>query len=207
MARFKNGSLISERTIYGDETAAADLILESTTHATKGNIVCNYGAFVPPKIDTAARNAISAYDGMIIFNIDTNYLELYSDGRWNRLMVDTSDSQVAMASEALNAGDMVNIYQLAGTTRARKASATSAQLYCVGYVIENVMAGQNVTVYFEGPVHLTGLAVGERYYLSLTPGQITNVPVTGAGNILQYIGHAVASNKLNFEPDDYIELA
>lgn len=113
------------------------------------------------------------------------------------------DVKVANASEALSAGDYVNVYDVSGTTTVRKASAADDTKPAVGYVLDNVTISTNATVYFDGTnTALTGLTAGVRYYLSAsTPGAVvaqSSAPAAN-GNILQYLGTAISTTEINTE--------
>jgi hypothetical protein len=116
-----------------------------------------------------------------------------------------ADVTVVPASEALSAGDYVNLWNDAGTMKARKADATSAGKEADGFVIAAVANGANASVYHEGGnTALSSLTLGARYYLATTPGAGTTTPPDGAGNVLQYLGRAVSTTKLVFEADEGI---
>ena len=120
-----------------------------------------------------------------------------------------TDVLVAPASEALAAGDAVNIWADTGTVKIRKANATDATKPAHGFVKAAVESASNASVYFEGVnAQLTGLTVGSRYYLSAaTPGAITATPPAVAGNVVQYIGTPHAVGAIRFEPGPAITLA
>ena len=106
------------------------------------------------------------------------------------------------ATEALAAGDFVNIYDNSGTISVRKANATDATKPANGFVKSAVASGANATVYFEGINNaLTGLTVGSQYFLSTTAGAITTTAPSTSGNIVQYIGTPHATTAIRFEPE------
>lgn len=116
-----------------------------------------------------------------------------------------ADVTTVTASEALSAGDYVNIWNDAGTPKARKADATSSGKEADGFVLSAVSSGASASVYHEGAnTSVSGLTIGGRYYLSTTPGAGTTTPPDGAGNVLQYLGRAVSATKLVFEADEGI---
>lgn len=111
-----------------------------------------------------------------------------------------------VTSENLAAGDFVNVWDDAGTVSARKADATAAGKEAHGFVLAAVTSPASATVFFEGVNdQLTGLA-GGRYFLGTTPGAAVATAPTGAGNVVQRLGVAVASTELNFEPAQHIVL-
>ncbi len=115
------------------------------------------------------------------------------------------DTLTVTASEALSAGDFVNIH--AGGVRKADASTTGKE--ADGFVIDAVSSGQPATVYFEGRnTALTGLTVGARYYLSATtPGVIAETAPTGTGKVVQFMGRASEATSLAFEATDGVILA
>ena len=116
-----------------------------------------------------------------------------------------ADSASIQASEALSAGNVVNVFDDAGTTKVRKADAAAGH-QADGYVLDAVAMGQSATVFFEGRISgLVGLSIGARYYLSAaTPGGVTAVPVAGATEVHQYIGKAFSATEIAFEASDVI---
>lgn len=119
-----------------------------------------------------------------------------------------TDTASVVASEALAAGDFVNIWDNAGTANVRKADATTAGKEAIGFVLEAVLSTASATVYFEGRnTQLTGLTPGARQYLSTTPGGRTETAPATAGNVVQHLGAAYSATALNFEPSDSITIA
>lgn len=120
-----------------------------------------------------------------------------------------ADTASIVASENLAAGDMVDIYDDAGTATARKADAASSGKYATGFVLQATTSPANATIYFEGQNNqLTGLTAGARMYLSATtPGEITATAPTGTGQVVQYVGRAINATTIAFEPAQPIVLA
>jgi hypothetical protein len=139
--------------------------------------------------------------------------ELDASGKLDQSMMPSgmgADTFVVVASEALSAGDFVNLYDSGGgVIKARKAAADASGKECDGFVLAAVANAGNATVYFEGQNNQrTGLTPGARYYLNdATPGSVTLTPVSGTGKVHQYIGKAVSAVVLQFEPDEPITLA
>lgn len=113
------------------------------------------------------------------------------------------------ASEALAAGDAVNIWSDAGTVKARKADATAEGKEAHGFVKAAVTSGAQAAVYFEGRISgLSGLTVGARMYLSAaTPGAMVSTPPATAGNVVQWLGDAVSVTEVDFEKSNPITIA
>ena len=108
-----------------------------------------------------------------------------------------TDVKPLVASEALSAGNLVNVWSSAGTEAVGKP--------CDGYVLDTVTSGATVSVYFGRKITgLTGIVPGARYYLSKTPGGFTATPVSGVGAVDQLIGKGISATEIAFEPDDYV---
>jgi hypothetical protein len=117
-----------------------------------------------------------------------------------------ADTTVIAASEALSAGDYVNIWDDAGTPKVRKADASTVKP-ADGFVKDACSSGANATVYHEGANgQHTGLTGGARYFLSsTTPGGVTTTPPSASGSIVQFIGKATSATSINFEAAAPIE--
>jgi hypothetical protein len=111
------------------------------------------------------------------------------------------DVKVMVATEALNAGSYVNIYNIAGIEKCRLADKSSDRP-ANGFVKDAVLSAGNATIYFEGANDdLTGLTPGQRQYLS-TAGNVTSTPVTTG--IHQFLGIAISATEINTDIEDAI---
>lgn len=118
------------------------------------------------------------------------------------------ETRVLEAAETLDAGDFVNIFDDAGTTKVRKANATDTTKPANGFVKTGVAQGANATVYKEGQNDaLTGLTIGTKYFLSTIGGQITPVAPNASGTIIQFINIATDTSLIRFEQGDFIKNA
>jgi hypothetical protein len=118
-----------------------------------------------------------------------------------------ADTASIVTSESLAAGDLVNIYDNAGTVTARKADATTAGKEAHGFVLSAVTSPAAATVYFEGSnTQVTGLTGGPQY-LSTTAGLSTPTAPSGSGNVVQRVGIATDATVLNFESGVPVVLA
>jgi len=107
------------------------------------------------------------------------------------------------AFEDVSAGDFVNIFDNGGSVAVRKADKSNGR-DANGFVLESAVAPVPVKVFFEGTnSQLSGLSIGERYYLD-TAGAVTNVPTTTTGELHQYLGKAFSATELTTEKDDCI---
>lgn len=110
-----------------------------------------------------------------------------------------TDTQVITTSEALAAGDLVNVWTSTGA-KARKADATAVGKRVDGFVLASFSSGAAATVYFEGTiVGLTGLTAGAAQFLSTTPGTSSATPPSASGNVIQRVGVATSTTTLSFE--------
>lgn len=110
-----------------------------------------------------------------------------------------ADTGAIQASENLAAGELVNIHDVGGAWRVRKADASAVGTKADGFVLAAVTSGNLATVYFEGTNdELSGLTPGT-YYLSETAGGVTQTPPTTSGAIVQKVGVSVAATSLNVE--------
>jgi hypothetical protein len=111
------------------------------------------------------------------------------------------------ATEALSAGDFVNVYNDAGTAKVRKADATTAGKFAHGYVLVSVDNGDPATVYFEGTnTQVSGATPGQNF-LSTSAGGFTASAPSASGNVVQRLGVAVSATEINFERSQPIVLA
>jgi hypothetical protein len=118
-----------------------------------------------------------------------------------------ADTAVIVASEALAAGDLVNVWNNAGAFKVRKADATTAGKEAHGFVLAAVSSAANATVYFEGSNTQRSGLTGGAYWLSTTAGGVTQTAPTGSGNIVQIVGFATSATVLNFQAETPITLA
>ncbi|MGQ0621849.1 MAG: hypothetical protein ACT4QA_18335 [Panacagrimonas sp.] len=112
-----------------------------------------------------------------------------------------ADTASIVASEALSAGDFVNVFDNAGSIRVRKADATTEGKEADGFVLEAVASAATATVYFEGSnTQRSGLTLGAFYYLGTTAGGVTTTAPTATGNVAMLVGRAISATTISFEP-------
>ncbi len=118
-----------------------------------------------------------------------------------------ADTAAIVASEALSAGDFVNVHNSTGA-RVRKADASTTGKKAMGFVLTAVASGATATVYFEGTnTAVTGQTPGEVYLDPLNPGKATTTLPTTAGQVQQILGFATSATSINFEPERPILLS
>lgn len=134
---------------------------------------------------------------------------LDSAGRLDNSMMPTgigADTATITSSEALSAGDLVNVWNSTGA-KVRKADASTAGKEAHGFVLAAVSSGAAATVYFEGTnSQVSSLTPGVQY-LSTTPGIASATPPSGSGNVVQRVGFATDPAALNFDASVPIVLA
>jgi hypothetical protein len=111
------------------------------------------------------------------------------------------------ASEALTAGNWVNIHNVTGAARVRKADATTAGKQAHGFVLASVASGINAQVFLEGTnTAVTGQTPGD-VFLGTTAGLGATSAPSGSGNVVQRLGVALSATAVSFEPTQPIVLA
>ena len=117
-----------------------------------------------------------------------------------------ADVALVMTSEALAAGDFVNIWNSTGA-KARKADATTAGKKAMGFVLAAFSSGTTATVYFEGSnTQVSGQVAGD-VYLQTTAGTAGATAPTATGNLVQNIGFATSATSINFQSQPSVTLA
>ena len=110
------------------------------------------------------------------------------------------------ASEALVAGNKINLWSDGGTLKARKADCSNGRR-AHGFVLAGFDEAATATVYLEGNnTGVSGKTIGATYFLS-TAGGISDTPPSTAGHIVQEIGVAVSATEITFDPGKPITLA
>ena len=117
------------------------------------------------------------------------------------------DAATVTASEALAAGDWVNIWNDAGTAKVRKADATTAGKEVHGFVLSAVTGRNPATVDFEGTNTQGGGQTPGPVYLQTTAGRGGATIPSASGNVVQQVGVAVSATAVNFERSAPVTLA
>lgn len=115
------------------------------------------------------------------------------------------DTATITTSEALAAGDFVNVWNSSGA-RVRKADATTAGKHAMGFVLSAYGSGVSATVYFDGTnTAVSGQTPGD-VFLATTAGGSTSTPPAASGNVVQAIGFATSPTSVNFDASRPITL-
>ncbi len=118
-----------------------------------------------------------------------------------------ADTKAIIASEALSAGNWVNIWDNTGAFNVRKADATIEGKFCDGFVLAACASSELAIVYFEGTNNqLSGLTPGQMF-LGTTAGQGTILPPAASGNVVQCLGTVVSATEVKFERGTPVVLA
>jgi hypothetical protein len=135
---------------------------------------------------------------------------LDSSGRLDQTMMPVgvgADTGSVTASEALAAGDLVNIWNDSGNAKVRKADATTSGKEAHGFVLAAVSSGSAATVYFEGTnTQCSNLTPG-RQFLQTTAGKCDATAPSGSGNVVQCVGFAISSTAMNFQSNPPVTLS
>lgn len=113
-----------------------------------------------------------------------------------------------LAEEALAFGAMISLHNVAGVLTARNANATNNTRPCDGYC--SVPGGITLGLVGEviigpGTATITGVTIGQRYYLSTANGLLSTVPAVAAGNIEQYLGIGIDTSTVYITPHYWIQ--
>ncbi len=139
---------------------------------------------------------------------------LGDDGRLDMSLMPAgigADTQILPASEALSAGNFVNIWADTGVAKARLADNSNGRP-ADGYVLDAVSSAADATVYpLDGTnSELSTLAPGASYWLG-TAGGVIETPlqetdVVNAGKVSQMLGKAKSATELMTSDDSYVIL-
>jgi hypothetical protein len=180
-----------------------DSIINASASAAANKIVKMTGAGI---IDPGVVNGTVASSGA---GSSAKFVQLDAAGKLDSTVMPTgigADTASITTSEALSAGDFVNIWNSTGA-KARKADATTAGKHAMGFVLVGAASGSPATVYFEGTnTAVTGQTPGE-VYLHTTAGLATGTAPSTAGNVVQSIGIATSASSINFQFNRPITLA
>ena len=140
---------------------------------------------------------------------DGDLVALDSSGRLDNSVMPVGigvDTAAITASEALAAGDWVNVWNSSGA-KVRKADATTAGKEAHGFVLAAVTSGNPATVYFEGTnTQVTGQTPGP-VYLQTAAGKGGATIPSASGNVVQNLGVATSTTEVNFESGTPVVLA
>jgi hypothetical protein len=161
----------------------------------------NAGTLTEVEATTASTGAANAGD---IVALDLT-------GRIDQTMMPVgigADTASIVASENLEAGRFVNVWDDTGTPKVRKADASVAGKYAHGFVLSAVTSGETALVYFDAVnTQVSGQSPGDVYLSAATPGLSVSAAPSGAGNVVQRLGVATSPTSINVEIQQPIVLA
>lgn len=110
-----------------------------------------------------------------------------------------ADTVAVTASEALAAGDFVNIYDSgSGVFSCRKADATNPAKEAHGYVLASVSSSASATIYFDDTnTGVTSQTPGPSFLSATTPGKSTATAPSTSGYIVQRVGVATSATTVH----------
>lgn len=114
--------------------------------------------------------------------------------------VDKAYMPSVVASEAIAAGSLVNIYNSSGVPTMRLATATDKMREANGFVLVEVPLAGSAPVYTSGYNPLMADLTPGNAFLSTAPGQASSTPPQDVGTIVQRVGNAVDDTTLDFAP-------
>jgi hypothetical protein len=149
--------------------------------------------------------------GATVTSAANKIVKLDASGKLDSTVLPTgigADTASIVASEALTAGDLVNIWSNAGVANMRKADGSTTGKEAHGFVLAAVASSAAGTCYFEGTnTQCTGLTPGLQFLSSTTAGKTTVTAPSTAGQIVQRVGYAISATAMNFDGNDPIVLA
>jgi hypothetical protein len=180
-----------------------DSIINASATSSANKIVKQNGSgIIAPAILNGTVTSAGAGDSAKVVQLD-------AAGRIDSTMMPVgiaADTATITTSEALSAGDFVNIHNSTGA-KARKADATTAGKEAHGFVLSAYGSAVAATVYFEGTnTGVTGQTPGV-VFLQTTAGTAGATAPSTSGNIVQKLGIAVSATAINFERGEQIVLA
>lgn len=119
-----------------------------------------------------------------------------------------AETKIVTTSEALAAGDWVNLWISTGI-KARKADASTSGKRAHGFVLAAVLSAGSATVYLAGINNaVSGLTPGSDAFLSdsVAGGTVSTAP-TGTGKTVQYLGPILSATEVAYEPTIPVVLA
>jgi hypothetical protein len=113
-----------------------------------------------------------------------------------------------LASEALTAGQYINLWNNTGVLNARKADGSTTGKEAHGFVLAAFASGATATVYRVGQNNqVTGQTPGEVWLSTTTPGATQATAPSGAGCTGQSLGMALTATNIDSKIGPAVALA
>ena len=158
---------------------------------------------------TSAYTDVLSAGGYTYFLIARNIVGLsgYTSGVNATVTSGAAGSITLVASEALSANQLVNVWDDSGAAKVQLANASSGKV-AHGFVSASVSSGGTATVFFAGLISgLTGLTPGV-VWLDTTPGGVVSTPPSGTGDYQQPVGVCIdGGTAMYFDPHLSVKLA
>jgi hypothetical protein len=174
-----------------------DLDCSANPNYPAGVVGDTYLVTVAGRVGGASGKPVDAGDNVVCKAINAGGTEAAVGTSWFALEHNTQGISYLEATEALSAGDFVNIWTSGGVAKIRKATNTAAGTESSGFVQSAVSLGATGTVYGLGRINmaLSGLTAGSTYYLG-TSGGVTATAPSSAGNVVQQLGKATGTTAI-----------
>ncbi len=112
-----------------------------------------------------------------------------------------ADTQSMVASEALSAGALVNVWNNSGVANARNADGSTTGKQADGFVLAAVASAASATVYLGGiNTSVTGQVPGLAFLSDTAVGALSATGASTAGHTYQQVGVVTAAGALQFDP-------
>lgn len=114
----------------------------------------------------------------------------------------------ATAGTNISAGDLCYLASADGKMEKADADAEATAAGLLAIALDTILENADGTFLLLGTYTTTGLTAGAEYYVSTTLGGYTSTQPSGSGDIVRYIGTALSTTQLYFNPSpDYVELS
>lgn len=157
-------------------------------------------------------NGVDGANGLSAYEIAVNNGFVGTEAQWLESLSGGSLAGVVqlseniVATEDMQEGMFVNIWNNAGSAGARKSDSTVPGRHVHGFILNAVTAGNAVTVYFAGlNDKCNSLVIGD-HYLSSEPGRTSPFTPSMTGHVLQTVGLAISPTRMIFNPSDPVTL-
>lgn len=174
--------------------------------------------FLDPQVKGSVELFISSLSNLLQFIEQYSGITRKDITLWDYLVA--SDTLLAhqlrrfyvVAGENLTFGQLVEVYNVAGVAKVRRAQATAGTVRPArGFV--NISTGitsgsRGEVILSEGILTVSGVTPGQALYLSAaTPGAFTATAPTGVGQLEQFVGFGVATDRayVNIANGNYIQ--
>lgn len=165
--------------------------------AAQGGSSSNVAYSLPSADGTAGQALTTAANGLL-------YWSTFSSSGGSATGIQTT---VAInATETINVGNVVNIYNNAGAFAIRNAKSLPGY-EAHGFSLANVNSSQTANIMLTGiNANVSALSPGV-WYVSNVAGRVSNVAPSLSGNIVQRVGIALSTTSYFFNPQQPITLA